>query len=210
MTENIQSPSVTETKETPPKLQPPGAGLPFTQRIFLKFWLGPFVSKRVPREQCRRTYEVFTHKIIHIVTNTPPEKRNIKMLIPPQPGLEDSSRYWSLNDTLEHLLIVSRGIEGIIVSLAGEKKPQGKVDTALVKPTKSDQDFLAEFQTYAPELMKRIDLKINQPGMSYDAQMLFEHPWFGGINLRQYYWLLGSHQGIHYKQVKEITKRLGE
>jgi len=191
-----------------PKLQPPGAGLPFRQRVVLKLWIGPVVSKRTPRTECRETYERLTKKLIERVSSVPPELRSTKVLVDPIPGLEDSSRYWSLNGLLEHLLIVARGMESIILSLSAGRVPDGGVDIAKVKPGNQESDVFSEFMAYAPELMKRIDDKLSQPGMDFDSPLRLMHPWFGKITARQWYWLMSSHQAIHYRQAKEISQRL--
>jgi hypothetical protein len=200
---------MTMNHEKQPKLQPPGAGLPFVQRVLLRFWLGPVVSRRTPSDVVRQNYENLTRKIIEKIKNIPPEKRLVKVLVDPMPGLEDSSRYWSLNEVMEHLLIVSRGIESTILSLSSGTLPNGKADTAKMKPGKADQDLLSEYSSYGPALMKSIDERLSQPGMNFDSKLKFAHPWFGGFTARQWYWLLSTHQAIHYRQTKAIIQGLG-
>jgi len=197
-----------ESQQTKPKLQPPGAGLPFPQRILLRYFVGPVVSKRVPLPECRKKYELITKKIIDQISKVPLEQRKVRILVDPIRGLEDSSRFWSLNEVLEHLLIVSKGIEAIILTLASGKTLDHVVDIAQVKPSKAEQDSLNEFMEYAPDLMKRIDEKVSHPKMDIGTQLSHRHPWFGNITARQWYWLLSGHQGIHYAQVKGIIQGL--
>lgn len=199
--------SVTEMSP-PPKLQPPGAGLPLAQRVVLKLWFGPFVSRYTPPSESRKSYEAITRKLVDRVSDIPAETRKIKILVDPIPGLEDSSRYWSLNELLEHLLIVSKGVEKTILSLASGVVPEGKADIAKLKPGKAEGDFLNEFTAYAPGLMKQIDERLKQPGMDFNSSFRFRHPWFGPFTARQWYWILGSHQAIHYRQAKEIMSGL--
>ena len=190
-----------------PKLQPPGAGLPLPQRIFLRLWLGPIVSRRTSQAKSRAQYEHLTQKLVQ-VSEVPSQKRNTQILVNPIPGLEDSSRYWSLNQVLDHLLIVSRSMEGVILSLSSGKIPEGQADPAKVKPGKADRDLLHEFSGYAPELLKTIDEKLARPGMDIHSKLRFRHQWFGGLTTPQWYWLLASHQAIHYRQAKEIIRGL--
>ena len=196
------------TPQNEPKLQPPGAGIPFLHRIILSTFVVPLISKRTPPEQSRRNYEKLVQKLIEKISAVPAELRNQKVLVKPMRGLEDSSRYWSLNGVMEHLIIVSQGIEGGILSLASGKVPDRKADTAAVKPKHPDRDYLEEFRTYAPTLMQRIDEQLNKPGMNFDSPLKFSHPWFGPLTAKQWYWLLPTHEGIHYTQVKEILKGL--
>lgn len=191
-----------------PKLQAPGAGLPFPQRMALKFWFGPIVSKRTPREKARTNYEALVQKLIREVSKISPDSRKKKILVKPLRGLEDSSRYWSLNDLLEHLLIVSRATEAAILSLSAGKVPTGKADVAAVKPHGLQQDLLQEFAAYAPTLIQKLDEQLSKPGMDFSSPLQYTHPWFGPFTARQWYWLLGAHLGIHYTQAKEIIKQL--
>ena len=200
------TPSATEN--TPPRLAPPGAGVPLIQLIFMRTWLGPFVSKRTPRPASRALYEKLTQKTIGLAAKIAPELRNKKILVNPILGLEDSSRYWSVNGVLEHLLIVSHGIEQAILSLSAGTVPPGAADTATVKPTDAKGDQLEAFTNYAPGLMARIDEKLAQPGMNIDSPLCFKHPWFGPFQAKQWYWLLPSHTGIHYQQLKQIVAAL--
>src|ERR1700722_8136809 len=94
-----------------PQLQPPGAGLPRPQRLIIKLIMGPFVSRWTPKAKSQERYELLTKKIIEIVSVVPLEKRRIPFLVNPIMGLEDSSRFWSLNELMEHLLLVARNIE---------------------------------------------------------------------------------------------------
>jgi hypothetical protein len=170
--------------------------------------MGPVSSKRTPRAHSRARYERLTAKIIEVVKAIPPEARRIRVLVDPIPGLEDSSRHWSLNGLLEHLLIVSKGIEEIILSLSSGTLPAGEANTAKVKPHDMIQERLAEFVDYAPDLMKRLDNKLSEPGRNYESPLKFRHPWFGPFTAKQWYWLLSGHQSIHYQQAKAIAQKL--
>ncbi len=191
-----------------PKLQPPGAGLPLAQLVFLKIWLGPFVSKRTPPKKSRETYEKLTKKIIEYAASLSDEQRSEKVLVDPIRGLEDSSRYWSMNGVLEHLMMVSTGVEATILALSSGTVPNQKVDTAKVKPAQKGQDYLAQFTERAPGLMSRLDEKLSQPNMNFESQLKLKHPWFGKMTAKQWYWLLGTHQGIHYQQAQQIASAL--
>lgn len=199
--------STDKTYLAEPKLQAPGAGLPFSQRIFLKWITGPILSKRKSPAECRADYERLVDKFIQKASQVPAELRATRVLVEPMAGLEDSSRFWSLSGVAEHLLIVSRGMESIILSLSAGKIPGVKADVAAVKP-RHQEDSLGEYVNYAPALMKRIDDRLAEPGMNFHSPLKFVHPWFGGITARQWYWLLSAHQGIHYRQAKSIIEKL--
>src|SRR5688572_28967817 len=100
-----------------PKLQPPGAGLPLYQRIVLKLWYGPVVSKRISLPACRQHYEGLTQNLNDDICECRPQHLALPVLVRPIPGLEDSSRYWFLNGVLELLMTGSKGMEVVILSL---------------------------------------------------------------------------------------------
>jgi hypothetical protein len=191
-----------------PKLAPPGAGLPLVQRIALRLILGPIISKIVPLEKTRLEYEKLVQLIIKRVEEIPLEKRSTRILVKPIPGLEDSSRYWSINGVLEHLLIVDRSMERVILALAAGEQPAGKADVAAVKPQHFETDYLTEFKAYAPDLIARLDDATAKPGMNLHSPLTFQHPWFGAFSARQWRWILAGHQAVHSTQIKEIMKQL--
>jgi hypothetical protein len=192
-----------------PKLQPPGAGLPLPQKLLLRYFIGPFQSKRTPWDVSRSRYEKLTAKIIKAAEGVPVEKRKTKILVNPIIGLEDSSRYWSVDMLLEHLMIVGKNMEGIILSLSTGVKPNVVADTAKVKPTaasseNSPQNILFEFKAFAPTLLQRLDSNMKNK----DSDTTLEHPWFGECTARQWYFVLAAHQGIHWQQLKQIIQKL--
>jgi hypothetical protein len=190
-----------------PKLAPPGAGLPFPQRFFLRYLLGPVGSKLRSPARTRSVYESTARELIEIVSATAEKKRSIKILIRPIRGLEDSSRYWSLNGVLEHLLLVSKRIEIVILALSAGVVPPGQADPAKVKPVDPEKDHLPEFISYAPDLLKRIDEKIKGANMNFSTQLKFTHPWFGPLTAKQWYWFLAGHQSIHVRQARAIREK---
>ena len=122
----------------------------------------------------------------------------------PEPKLEAPGTGLPFPDRL----IVGKSIEGVIFSLCVGKVPDEKADVAKVKPTNLLSDPLSELKIFAPDLMKRIDEVLLKPGMSLNSKSKFTHPWFGDMTAKQWYWLLSRHQGIHYRQAKEIIQRL--
>ncbi|HTL12543.1 MAG TPA: DinB family protein, partial [Bdellovibrionota bacterium] len=178
------------------------------QRAYLRLWLKPVVSRRMPRSEVRANFDRLAGKLVEKISEVPAELRNTKILVEPIRGLEDSSRYWSLNGVLEHVLIVSQGLETIILMLAAGKRPPIEVDIAKVKPKHRAGDLLEEFQAYAPKLYDRLDAALAQPGMDLDSRLTHRHPWFGDLTARQWYWLISSHVGVHYAQAKAIIAGL--
>lgn len=192
--------------ETTPKLAPPGAGIPWPQKVILKLIVAPFVANRTDWSTSEERFKKITNKILHEVSSLTEEQLNLRVLVPPQRGLEDSSRFWSIAMTLEHLVIVGRAIvEGISLFGKGEI-PQSPVDIAKVKPFGkiSSLDSLDLFKKFTLEEYPKFVSALTE--QQKNSSVKFEHPWFGHLNSKQWFWLLSVHQGIHLEQIRAIKK----
>jgi uncharacterized damage-inducible protein DinB len=194
-------------KQTPPvQLQKPGAGLPLLEALVVRFIYGYIISKRSLPDDNIKTLQIFTDKILKITKNLDTQQLETRILVPKLQGLEDSSRFWSVSMTLEHLLIVAKNMKFIITELSHNRVPPLKVDIAKVKPLgeTSSKEVLAEFETFFKNLPQELNSQIGDIRCS---ATLF-HPWFGESKALQWHWLLGTHQGIHYNQIKHILRAL--
>lgn len=191
-----------------PQLDPPGAGIPWHQQKLLEYIVAPFVANRTNWDLSEKRFYRLTKTILKEVESLSDEQLTTKMLVPPQQGLEDSSRYWSIAMVLEHLVIVGKGITYVITELTSERAPQGKAETATVKPVGkiSAQESLALFKNFCDKDYKKFLGSIQNK----NSKLKFRHPWFGNINAKQWFWILPVHHNLHLKQIREIKTRLSE
>src|SRR5277367_301892 len=117
-----------------PKLAPPGAGIPFVDRVSLRYVLLPLLFRSTSWEQAIERFEKEGQRILKIIQNTPAEQLDTRKLVPPMRGLEDSSRYWSVAMAAEHLIIVGEQMAIGMQMLSAGKVPDRKANTAAVKP----------------------------------------------------------------------------
>jgi len=192
--------------EQEPKLKPPGAGVPWYEFLMLRFYYKPFVAERAPWEQSTEGFAKITARMEKEIEGLTPEQLTKKILIPPMSGLEDSSRYWSAAMTLEHLVIVGRGMIGVVRNLSEGRVPPGKASTATVKPSGKfkPEDAVSAFRQFA-----NVEFPALLPSLkNRDSKTTFGHPWLGQTTARGWYWLLAAHHAVHLKQLREITKGL--
>jgi hypothetical protein len=209
MGERSKSISKPAAKGSEPRLQRPGAGLPLVERLKARYWVGPVLSKRGKPSQSRAQYEKTARKLIARVAKVPADARKRKVLVPRLPGMEDSSRYWSVNGVLEHLLVFNRLVERVILSLAAGKPPREEFDVAKMKPGHGTHDPIADFMAIAPDLLRRVDERLRDPGMNFNnTVMKHPHPWYGPLTSKQWYWLVAQHQDLHYQQLKAVIAGL--
>lgn len=190
----------------PENLQKPGAGLPFPTSLIMRYYYGPFVSKRDSWETLEKNFERAYAKIWSEASGLNEKQLETQVLIPPQRGLEDSSRFWSVAMTLEHLVIVGEQIQYAMIELSQGRKVSRKADIAQVKPL---GQMGAERSLYIFE-----NFKNSTPGFlkanlgDRQSKLTHVHPWFGPFNVHQWFWILGGHAFIHVPQIKAIKKGL--
>ena len=196
------------TMNPEPKLAPPGAGLPFLIALFARYITGPLIAANSDWDKNANDFEQINRKILRELEGLEPGLLEQKVLVPPQAGLEDSSRYWSISMTLEHLCIVNEAMKGVILALANGIIPEGKASTAAVKPAgqipsaKVVQDFSAQ--------VGGLNYILNEGAKDKDSKLRFLHPWFGPMTAKQWQWLLHAHAGIHLKQIRAIKRGFGK
>lgn len=192
--------------DTVPRLDKPGAGLPFPQELILRWYVAPFIAGRADWEEDKKKFAKSTEALLKLVEGLDEKQLSAKVLVPPQQGLEDSSRYWSAAMLFEHLVIVGSAVKGGIISLSKGIVPPRKADTASVKPAgaATPAQSVEEYRKFSSTVMADIDAAVKDK----DSKAKFRHPWLGPLNCRQWHWLLHAHQSIHLRQLREIVKGL--
>jgi hypothetical protein len=198
--------NTTPSQKTEPKLASPGAGIPWYQMLILRLYISPYVAARTDWSVSETRFKKITTKILKEIDGVTEAQLTTKVLVPPQMGLEDSSRYWSIAMTLEHLVIVGKVMSFGIRELTSGRIPDYKADTAAVKPfgTMSALETINKFKHFTIEEFPQLLPSI----ADRNSNLKFNHPWFGGFKAQQWYWLLAAHHALHLKQIREIKKGL--
>lgn len=186
-----------------PKLAPPGAGLPPIELVVARCL---FAWKRLTKS--RRAFEAeFDHErrgIRSLVNGLDAEAGSRRVLIDRVRGLEDSSRYWSVWMTLDHLRIVNGAISEVIGALVGDLIPPGTASTAAVKPNLAvGPEVIVGFETSCDHLVAVVKASPN-----LRTNLRYPHPWFGPLDAAAWHALAGGHMGIHREQLERILSGL--
>ena len=189
--------------ETHPQLAAPGAGIPWIERRVGSLLFGfhrltgtpASISARFQRER----------EAIRVLLNGVDEAaRGTWVLIRRPPGLEDSSRYWSVWMTLDHLRIVHGAMSRVITELLRGITPPGEASTAAVKPrTDVAADVEAAWERSCDELLAVVAAA---PDLRTAAR--YPHPWFGPLDAAGWHALAAGHMGIHRRQIERIIRGL--
>lgn len=192
---------------SPVTLAPPGAGLPWVEAWLSRYWYFPSYCRRTTWEQASAVFARQGERLLALSDGATDVQLTQQVLIPRLRGLEDSSRYWSLAMTAEHLVIVGRLILRAVTSLSRGEVPTEVASTAAVKPRGEEEarQSLAEFRAFQQEYLERTA----NAGLKSVGGLRYRHPWFGLLTAHQWHCLAGVHQGVHRKQMEAIRKGLG-
>src|SRR3569833_242935 len=155
-----------------PKLAPPGAGLPEPE-LFIARLIFAVQSRKGNRSTFNARFAQEREIIRRLVDSCDPASAATRVLINRIPGLEDSSRYWSVWMTLDHLRIVNYGIAKTIESLAREISSDRKASTAAVKPSPAvDSSIRDAYEKSCDAVLAAAEAA---PNLKTKAR--FAHPW---------------------------------
>lgn len=187
----------------PPRLAPPGAGIPAIERLIggaifaLRRWRGT-------RERFAAEFERERAAIAGQCAGRSDDHLARRTLIPRLRGLEDSSRYWSVWMTLDHLHIVNDEITRVITDLTAGRTPAGTASTAAVKPRENvDASVRASYDDSCEKLAA---LVASRPSLR--TTLRYPHPWFGPLDAAGWHAMAAMHMGIHRAQIACILKHL--
>lgn len=188
--------------QTPPPLAPPGAGIPWYERLVARHVVFPLARRRLDWASAGRLFRDEGARILAVWDALPPDRLTERVLVPRLQGMEDSSRHWSVAMTVEHLNIVGHSIRALIAGLRRGEQAAVSPRTQDVKPTGGV--LPAEVRRQFEALLAGDD----GPAVPRGQGVRTPHPWFGPLDMFGWHCLLAVHQGIHRKQAEAIRAGL--
>lgn len=186
------------------KLAPPGAGLPWIELLIARSFF-TFRRRTGSRSSFDAQFERERGLIGAMLQQCTPARGTQRVLISRIPGLEDSSRDWSVWMTLEHLRIVHGIFAHVIGALVKDATPPGETSIASVKPSPDvGTEVVAPFEASCDVLVSTVG---SAPNLNTRAR--YSHPWFGSLDAAGWHALAGMHLAIHRKQIEHILAGLG-
>lgn len=188
---------------TSPTLAPPGADLPWPELMIAR-GLFALRCRTGNTESFTRRFIEEREKIRQLLLSLDDAALSTRVLIQRPPGLEDSSRDWSVLMTLDHLRIVHGEFIRVIESLTNETIPAGKASTAAVKPDPQvTADVIPRYEASCEKLLASLSSVRN-----FKTRTKFPHPWFGPMDAHAWHALAGGHMAIHRVQIERIRQGL--
>jgi hypothetical protein len=186
-----------------PKLAPPGAGLPKAE-LFIARRMFAWRRKTRSREQLTVDFQEGREAIAAMVRTCDAEVASRRVLIERPRGLEDSSRYWSVWMTLDHLRIVHGGINRTIDALTKGVVVEGAASTAAVKPSPDvKEEVVAAYEKSCDDLLATVAAV-----KDLNTSLQYTHPWFGPLNAAGWHAMAAGHLEIHRVQIERILQGL--
>lgn len=187
-----------------PRLAPPGAGLPGPE-LFVARLLFRWHRMRATRASAAALIEREREEVLRLAGSLGTAEGARRVLIRRLPGLEDSSRDWSVYMTLEHLRIVNEAVAGAITLLGRGKAPERAASTAAVKPAAGiGREVLAGFAASCARVCAAAE------GVAdLRTATRYAHPWFGPLDAAGWLAMAGFHLRLHRRQVERIRMGVG-
>jgi hypothetical protein len=189
-----------------PVLAKPGAGLPIIEWAVAKYIMLPRLYKSRDKQGAIDAFTKESKKILDKARSVDHRMLTERRLVPRLQGLEDSSRYWSIAMTLQHLIIVTDLMREAVVQLSTGGTTLRSVGTAEVKPDPNvdAESIFEKFERITDRFLK----ETGAANIDAFPNATHPHPWFGPLNAHQWLIFGGLHTNIHRKQVEAIIARL--
>lgn len=195
----------TNVSATTPNLAPPGAGLPPVELFFARL-IFRWQARRTTPATAAATFTKEQAAILALIHRTPAALLTQPVLIQRLPGLEDSSRNWSLLMVLDHLRIVNSQITHVIGSLIHDRLPARAASTAAVKPSPHvTPDVIAAFDQACQQLTETV---ASHPAPALHTRLRYPHPWFGPLTAAHWHFMSSFHMTLHRRQMERILAGL--
>lgn len=186
-----------------PSLQSPGAGLPKGELVVARM-LFAVARWRSSRDGATARFAQERQAIRALIAGCDSRSGAQRVLIRRVAGMEDSSRFWSVWMTLDHLRIIHLSFARVIGALVQGNAPAGQASTAAVKPSiEATVEVIAPYEASCDALLAS---SAAAPDLKTRAR--FTHPWFGSLDAAGWYALTGVHLKIHRQQIERILAGL--
>lgn len=187
-----------------PPLAAPGAGLPWPELQIAKLLFRTQLWGS-GRKSATALIAAECGQILRLSSACDDESGARRVLIKRLPGMEDSSRYWSVFMVLEHLRVVNEFIAETIATLGRGEEPQRVASTAAVKPDPSvDGTVGGLFERSCGDIVRAA-----QEIPDLHTRVRHAHPWFGPLDAGAWHFLAGFHMRLHRAQIRAILRGLG-
>ena len=183
--------SLSESTVTSPRLQPAGAGLPAVEARFFRHGL-PLLSRAISRDAARKMFLREGNRILYLAQDLADWELEERVLVKRPFGIEDSSRYWSMEMLMEHLIMTGVATHKIIRQLSIGVRPQQRPTISQGKPQGGRGPRVRdEFARFLNKFAESSD------DLTLPPRPTLAHPWTGEMNALQWFKFAALHNWMH-------------
>lgn len=184
-----------------PQLAPPGAGLPWFESLMVRWFGRRMLRSGLNWESAQAAIARVSSRLAREAQEMDDATFARRVLIKRLRGLEDSSRHWSPEMVLEHLVITGEMFAGFIVALSNGRPVEDRRGIADIKPRgELGRAVVARFV----EVHEAIPARLAKEAGALRDGPTHLHPWFGKLNAAEWLSLTAVHLGLHEKQWRAI------
>lgn len=188
-----------ESSSAAVSLAPPGAGLPWFEKLVLRSGLRLY-ARATPRDEMLKKFLSEAERVLEMAASVDEAQGRTPVLVKRVRGMEDSSRYWSPYMIVQHLVIVDRAMLMMMRLISSGKTTDRKSGTADVKPSPdAGPETLDEFRSLLVRWQETLSEIPDLRGGARHA-----HPWFGPLNAHEWLAVAAQHHGIHRRQMERV------
>jgi hypothetical protein len=189
--------------QAPDELDPLRSGLPWHERRVADVMLRLYAST-VPPAAILQSFRRDALTARDLARGISEEQGRARIRIPRFPGLEKSSRDWSVYMTLDHLVMVNTAITALIHAICSGHNHGAEIVMDDVKPHEDAgpdriQALEAAVERYS-EVVERMG--------TLRSREHHPHPWFGPLTACQWHAVAAIHNRTHRAQIEKILRRL--
>ena len=189
-----------------PQLAPPGAGLPWFESLVVRLFGRRMLRSRFGWESAQAVIGRVSSRMAKEAMDMDDEVFARRVLIKRLRGLEDSSRYWSPEMVLEHLVITGELFTDYVVALSHGRPVVDQRGIADIKPRGGlGREVVTRFVGVHEAIPVRLAAEAGplRNGLSHP------HAWFGKLTAADWLSLTALHLGLHEKQWLAIRATFG-
>lgn len=184
-----------------PQLAPPGAGLPWFESLMVRWFGHRMLRSRLDWESAQAAITRVSSRLAREAAVMDDATLARRVLIKRLRGLEDSSRHWSPEMVLEHLVITGEMFTDYVVALSNGRSVEDRRGIADIKPRgELGRAVVAQFVEVHEAIPTRL---AKEAGPLRDGPTHL-HPWFGKLTALDWLSLTAVHLGLHEKQWRAV------
>jgi hypothetical protein len=176
--------------------------LPRWERL-LGGWTVKALAAFKTKEWASEHFQTEAQRIAELMEGKSEELGRQRITINRRPGMEPTSHDWSAFMTIEHLVIVNRGITAVIHALCADQNPGVEIRVEDIQPHSDAGPEQLDALYQSVDRYLDIVRRFGRLG----CRQRYLHPWFGPLQACEWHVLAALHNRLHRDQIQRILRK---